>query len=127
MTDHPHDLDDITPHPLDPSSSEASDWPNDHVEAVFITRLRPSTTPPGDRYDLGALFLCWSWGAGYSDWHDGLRALARALRGLEDMGFIERRTIRQPAHQTQHGFVITDAGRDAIAALSGDWIAEGDR
>jgi hypothetical protein len=128
VTDHPRNLDDPSPDPLDPDSVETARDPHDRVEAVIIGRPRSSTAHhPPDRYDLGWLFLCWSWEAGYRDWKDGVHALARGLRGLEGIGFIERRTIRRPGRPTHHGFVITDHGREAVVALSGDWIGEPER
>jgi hypothetical protein len=125
VTDHPRNLDDPTPDPLDPDDRDAADDPDDWVEAVFIGRPRESPAHHHrDPYNLGWLFLCWSGHAGYRDWKDGVRALVRTLRGLERLGFIERRTIRRPGYPTHHGFVITDDGREAVAALSGDWIEE---
>ena len=54
--------------------------------------------------------------------------LARALRGLEEAGLIERRTIRRADGPTHHGFVLTEDGEEALRALSGDWIlSRGDK
>jgi hypothetical protein len=128
VTDHPRNPDDLIPDPIDPDHIDAADDPDDWVEAVFISRQSGSTSNhPRDPYDLGWLFLCWSGHAGYGDWKDGVYALARALRAFERIGFIERRTIRRPGRPTHHGFVITDRGRDAVVALSGDWIGGPER
>ena len=63
MTDHRSD--DLTPDPLDHASTESSDWPDDYVEAVFVTRAQSTrAAPPRDPYDLGGLFSQWSWEAG---------------------------------------------------------------
>ena len=91
------------------------------VEAVITT---PRQSPTGDRYDLGWLFTCWVWESGLGDWSRAVRALARTLRGLERIGLIERRTIRRASAPTHHGFVLTEDGRQAVAALSGGWIKE---
>jgi hypothetical protein len=81
-----------------------------------------------ERYDLEQLFLEWAWSAGFpSGWTQAVRSLARSARGLERAGLIERRTIRRVGHPTHHGFVLTDLGREALVALSGDWISEGSR
>jgi hypothetical protein len=94
---------------------------DDQVQVVLTT---PCDRPTTDRYDLGWLFTCWAWEAGYRDWNTALRALARTLRSLERGGLIERRRIVRPGRRTHHGFVLTDDGREALAALSGDWIDE---
>ena len=125
VTDHLQNPDDPISNPLDPDANDehADDEDQDMVEAIFINR-RPEerTDHPSDPYDISWLFLCWAWEAGHRDWNQGVRALARALRGLERMGFIERRTIRREGHPTHHGFTVTDEGREAVTALSGDWI-----
>jgi hypothetical protein len=123
VTNHSRNADDPIPEPLDPDDIDAADDPDDWVEAVFIERPHGSTAHHlRDPYDLGWLFLRLSWEARYRHRKDGLRALARALRAFERIGFIERRTIRRPGRPTHHGFIITDEGRDAVGALSGDWI-----
>jgi len=123
VTDRPNDPDDPISNSLDPDSDDSID--DDSVEAVFIS---PSpANHAADPYDLGWLFVCWSWEAGYRDWNDGLRALVHALRGLEEIGLIERRRIRRVGGNNHHGLVLTDEGRDAIAALSGDWIEPNER
>ncbi len=128
MTNHPRKLFDPTTDPLDTDDKDVANDTDDRVEAVFIGRPRESSAHhPRDPYDLGWLFLCWSWHAGYRDWKDGVHALARALRAFERIGFIERRTIRRQGYPTHHGFVITDHGREAAGALSGDWIKGVDR
>lgn len=91
------------------------------MEATLIGPRRSTTTDP---YDLRQLFLTWGWGSGYRDWNAGVRALARALRGLAEAGLIERRTIRRPSGSTHHGFVLTEDGQEALQALSGDWISD---
>ena len=125
MTDHPQNPNDPISNSVDLDDVDCSD--EDLVEAVFVRRpTRPTTGDPRDPYDLGWLFLCWSWEAGHRNWNDGLRALVRALRGLEETGFIERRRIRRAGHDTHHGFVLTKDGHEALKALSGDWIKEMD-
>jgi hypothetical protein len=93
----------------------------DVVQTVICT---PRQSPTSDRYDLGWLFACWVWESGCRDWNHALRALARTLRGLERIGVIERRTLRRAGAPTHHGFVLTHEGRQAVSALSGDWIEE---
>ena len=89
--------------------------------------VQAAITTPGDagavRYDLAWLFTCWAWEAGVRDWPTALRVLARALRGLERAGLIERRT-RRSSGGVHHGFVLTREGREAVFALSGDWFEE---
>ena len=75
---------------------------------------------------VAASSAAWAWEAGHRNWNDAVRTLARTLRGLERIGLIERRTIRRPGAPTHHGFVLTDEGREAVSALSGDWIEEGE-
>jgi hypothetical protein len=127
VTDHLQNPDDPISNALDSERDDHAD--DDHaVEAIFINRrVKRENGPPGDPYDLSWLFLCWAWEAGYRDWSQGLRVLARTLRGLERMGFIERRTIRCAGHATHHGFTVTDEGREAVTALSGDWIKRSER
>lgn len=108
--------DDLNPEPADPELIREDDL----VEAIFIG---PPRQPTADPYDLGELFLGWSWGSGYRNWNNGVRALARALRGLTEAGLIERRTIRRVSGPTHHGFVLTEDGEKALRALSGDWIS----
>jgi hypothetical protein len=112
--------------PFDPDAFENNDADDDDlVEAVFIAApSRATTDGPRDPYDLEWLFVCFAWEAGYRDWTQGVRALARALRGLERTGLIERRTIRRAGRPTHHGFVLTEDGREAVTALSGAWIKE---
>ncbi len=110
--------------PLRPSEDEQ----DGHVEALFVVRRAPaSPAQEPDSFDLGWLFLCWAWEARFHSWERGLRALARALRGLEENGLIERRRIRRSGRPTHHGFVLTDEGREAVFALSGEWIKEDHR
>ncbi len=121
---NPHNPDDPLDDQSDPAGAEASGDDVDRVEAIFIGRRTPTkTTGSSDPYDLGWLFLCWCWESGYGSWEDGLRSLVRALRALEEIGLIERRRIRRDdGRPTHHGFVLTEEGREAVAALSGDWI-----
>jgi DNA-binding PadR family transcriptional regulator len=94
------------------------------THAVIVTTKAPVL----DRYDVERLFVEWVWNARFrADWDDAVRALARTLRGLEKTRLIERRTIRRTGHPTHHGFVLTDLGREAAKALSGEWIEEGQR
>jgi len=129
VTDHPHNPDDPNSKPLDPDNIHDDGDNDDFVEAIFVSRptAPPTANQSGERYDLGWLFLCWAWEAGYRDWDQGVRALARALRGLQRTGLIERRTIKRAGRANHHGFALTDEGREAVAALSGDWIKGVDR
>jgi len=129
VTNRSQNPDDPIPSPLDPEALDNNDADDDDlVEAVFIAApSRATTDGPCDPYDLGWLFLCWAWEAGYRDWTQGVRALAQALRGLERTGLIERRTIRRAGRRTHHGFVLTEDGREAVTALSGAWIKEASR
>ena len=96
VTDHSQNPDDPISNPLDPDGHDhIEDDDEDSVEVVFISRpTQPTPDARRDPYDFGGLFACWSWEAGYRNWNDGVRALVRALRGLEEIGLIERRTIR---------------------------------
>jgi hypothetical protein len=67
------------------------------------------------------------WESGFRDWNHAVRALARTFRVLERTGPIERGTVRRSGAPTHHGFVLTDEGRQAMIALSGDWIKEDQR
>lgn len=125
MTNHPNDPDDSISNPLDPDGDDHID--DDSVEALFISRTHARSDRPRDPCDLGWLFLAWSWEARYRNWSNGLRALVHALRGLEEIGLIERRRIRRVGRNNHHGFVLTDEGREAIAALSGEWIQPSER
>jgi hypothetical protein len=78
--------------------------------------------PTGDPYDLERLFLEWAWSTGIREWQAAVRVLARTLHGLEGAGLIERRTVRRAGRTTHHGLVLTDLGRVALDALSGEWI-----
>lgn len=95
-----------------------------HANEVFVemTITTAGGRSASDRYDLSTLFLSWAWQAGYRDWDEGVKAVARTLRGLERVGFIERRTIRRAGQPTHHGFVLTEEGRQALVAVSGDEI-----
>jgi hypothetical protein len=108
-----------------PAPANADACSPDHVEmyAVIVT---PRTEPSLDRYDLGQLFLEWTWSARFpGGWGASVQVLARTLRGLEQAGLIERRTIRRVGHPTHHGFVLTNLGHEAVNALSGDWMKDG--
>ena len=83
-----------------------------------VIRVGKRFEHPEDRLEW--LFMAWSWEAGYDAWEDGLRAVARALQGLERIGLIERRTIRRPQFPTRHGFVLTEEGLHTLAVLTGD-------
>jgi hypothetical protein len=76
------------------------------------------TGPRRQQPDLSWLFLCWAWEAGYRDWLDGVRALARALRGLERIGFIEQRRTRTAGGNPQHTFVLTEDAHDALKIIA---------
>ena len=117
MTDQPNIPEDALRN-TDPARDDDA-----RVDAIIVT---PRTATASDPYDLEWLFLSWAWDAGYRDWADGVRALARMLRGLERTGLVERRTIRRAGKPTHHGFVPTDSGRRALVALSGEWIPERD-
>ena len=79
---------------------------------VAIIRTGRRTDAP----DLEWLFTCWCWEAGYRDWEDGVRGLARVLRGLERIGFVARARFRERAHR--HTFVLTDEGREALEVFA---------
>jgi DNA-binding PadR family transcriptional regulator len=98
--------------------------PDDLTVAIF---RGPRKEPTGDRYDMEQLFSEWCWGTGIGSWKDGVRLLARALRGLEEAGLIERRTIRRGPGRTHHGFTLTPLGEEALKALRGDWLAQDSR
>lgn len=91
-------------------------------EVTRAILIGPPTSPSGDRYDLEQLFLAWAWGAKFGSWEQAVRVLGRALRGLEEAGLIERRTIRRGRGRVHHGFALTADGQEAIEALRGDWI-----
>ena len=93
----------------------------DPVEATIQQLRSPEDIHP---WDLSWLFIGWAWYAGHRDWNRSLRALATTLRGLERCDLIERRRVRRPNAPTHHGFVLTERGRDAVKALSGNWIEE---
>jgi hypothetical protein len=116
MTSDPHDGDGVQP----PRSHAGHPDPCALVEAIITTPGETGTAP----YDLAWLFTCWAWEAGFRDWQTALRVLARVLRGLERSGLVERRAVRRAGQLTHHGFVLTDAGREAVTALSGHWIEE---
>jgi len=99
----------------------------DDDEVVTAVITTPRQAPASDPYDLGWLFTCWAWERGFRDWTDAVWTLARTLRGLERTRLIERRTLRRSGKPTHHGFVLTDEGRRAVSALSGDWIEEARR
>jgi hypothetical protein len=122
VTDYPHNSDDPISNPLDPNCDDNID-DDEFVEAIFVGGPRGTAAgAPGQLDDLSWLFLCWAWESGYRDWTQGVRALARALRGLERTGLIERRSIRSPGRPTHHGFILTNEGRAAVKALSGAWL-----
>ena len=70
--------------------------------------------------------LSWTWGARYTRWEDGLRALARALRGLEEAGLITRHTARAAGELPLHGLTLTKDGHAVLEARR-DRSAGGDR
>jgi hypothetical protein len=100
--------------PDDASPALTNDPVDEQVVALLVNRGLTRITAVS--HGVERLFLCWPWTG-------GLRALARALRGLERTGQIERRRRRLPG-RVHHGFVLTDFGREAVIALSGDWIEE---
>lgn len=61
--------------------------------------------------------LTWTWGARYTRWEDGLGALARALRGLEEAGLITRHTARAGGELPLHGLTLTKDGHAVLEAL----------
>ena len=127
MTDDSQNSDDPISNPLDRNGDDNID-DDQFVEVIFIGGPRGTATGvPTQPYDLSWLFLCWAWESGYRDWTQGVRALARALRGLERTGLIERRSIRSPGRPTHHGFILTEEGRAAVKALSGDWLRTSER
>ena len=127
MTDDSQNSDDPISNPLDCHCDDNIDE-DQFVEAIFIGGPKGTATGvPTEPYDLSWLFLCWAWESGYRDWTQGVRALARALRGLERTGLIERRSIRSPGRATHHGFILTEEGRTAVKALSGAWLRTSER
>ncbi len=70
--------------------------------------------------------LGWIWGAGYTQWEDGLRAMARALRGLEQAGLITRHTTRAADEPPLHRLMLTKDGHAVLEALR-DRSAGGER
>lgn len=112
---------DSPPSKRDPSAAESCPPDDSHVVIIH-----PNTKRTNDRYAVDQLFTEWAWSARFKDdWDGALRALACTLRGLEGAGLIERRTVRRTGHPTHHGFRLTELGREALDALSGDWIKEG--
>ena len=110
-------------HPTHPTDPRPADADGERTVAVFLPRRRH---PPSEEEQLANAFLRWAWEAGFDDWDDAVRALARTLRGLERTGFIERYTIRRPGHPPRHGVTLTDDGRSLLAALAGE-SSGGDR
>jgi hypothetical protein len=92
----------------------ADDW----TVAVFGDGGQPQARR--DLYDrLEWVFLVWAWYAGYRTWIGGVRALARALRGLEEARLLVRQTTRRPGTHPRRTWTLTEDGRDVAAALSG--------
>ena len=121
MTDHPNNRIDPNRDPVE-SHSQAPDG-----LITVVGRSCPAAEPRRDSLDLAMLFLWWSLATEFRNWKGAVRALARALQGLERLGFIDRRTVRRPGHRTHDGFVPTDGGLTALIALSGDSIRELER
>ena len=113
MTDYPDDT---------AKAADAAPETADRTIAIIRSHVRVDTT----HKFLEWMFLCWAWEAGYHQWGDGLRGLARGLRGLERTGLIERRTVRRRGEPTIHAVTLTEAGHALLAKLSGD-TAEEDR
>ncbi len=85
------------------------------IEVAF---LRRRTAPPTIEERLSHAFLCWAWHTGFPDWPDAVRALARALRGLEGAGLVERHTDRVSGSGPVHGITLTADGRALLALLA---------
>lgn len=100
-----------------PSRQTTPDSPiaDDRTEVVFLRRRRGPDSP---HERLEQAVLCWTWCAGYDSRKDGLRALARALRGLEETGLITRHTVRREGEPPLHGLTLTDDGHACLAALA---------
>lgn len=56
-------------------------------------------------------------GRRYARWEDGLRALAHALRGLQQAGLITRHTTRRAGHPPLHRVTFTKDGYAVLEAL----------
>ena len=83
-----------------------------------VAFLRRRTAPPTTEERLSHAFLCWAWEAAFPDWQDAVRALARALRGLERAGLVERHTDRVSGRGPIHGITLTADGRALLALLA---------
>ena len=111
------------PQSADPPENRPLDAPGETVAMFYGPRRQPT----GDPYDLERLFLEWAWFTQVAGgWPGAVRLLARALRGLQGAGLIERSRVRRHGHATHHGFVLTDLGQEALQALSGDWVKDAD-
>jgi len=74
-----------------------------------------------DRYHrLESIFMVWGWHAGYRSWYAAVRAVARAVRGLEQSGLMERTTTRRLGDRPRRAWTLTDDGRQVAAALTGE-------
>ena len=104
------------------------DAPIPATSVVMTTPRSPGTRTPLPRStsDWRGLASAGQWGARYARWEDGLRALARALRGLEQAGLITRHTTRRAGHPPLHGVTLTKNGHAVLEALC-DRSAGGDR
>jgi len=91
----------------------ADDW----TVAVFSGSGQPQ--PPRDLHDrLERVFLTWAWHGGYRTWFGGVRAVARALRGLEEAGLLVRQTARRPGTRPRRTWTLTEDGQAVAKALS---------
>ena len=112
--------------PIPPQESDACDPASPKLEETRVEIRIQGEKTVARPYDLEQLFVEWAWHVSvHRDWDEAVRVLARALRGLERAGLIERRTIRLPGHKPHHAVRLTPLGKEALVALRGDWIDDG--
>jgi hypothetical protein len=115
----------LDPKSADSASGSGSSAAREETRAILITG---SARGADERHDVEGLFLDWAWNVDFCrDWNGAVRLLARALRGLERAGLIERRTIRRQGHRPHHAIRLTPLGDEALVALRADWIEGGKR
>jgi hypothetical protein len=102
--------------------SAIPDTGDDWTVAAFIGSGNSGPDAPGtDLYHrLESIFMVWGWNAGYRSWYTAVRALARAVRGLEQSGLMERNTTRRLGDRPRRVWTLTDDGRHVAAALTGE-------
>lgn len=123
-----------TPKPTTPTSRPTPAAPPNHHDepdagepeetiAIFIGE---GTRTTSERPDSPAILhsrlewclLRWAWGAGYQDWPEGVRRLARTLRGLVDADLIERGRVVDADGRVRHTVVVTDDGHELLRLLA---------